>query len=120
LAIPATFGPTPLATESDQIIMDSMPIPHPRLEKKEGFLKRSGRMNKKGREITQKTLNPIICCVVVGTLAANVLGQWLNRCYADTVDVSVMNLTDMVMTYVTNLPPFQARIAHQMKSSKDR
>jgi hypothetical protein len=31
-----------------------------------------------------------------------------------------MNLTDMVMTYVTNLPPFQARIAHQMKSSKDR
>lgn len=70
------MGPTPLATMSDQIIIDSIAIPHPRLEKKKGFLNRSGRMNRKGKEIIQKMMNPTICCVVVGTLAANVLGTF--------------------------------------------
>tara|TARA_R110002033_G_scaffold105551_1_gene152756 strand:- start:305 stop:490 length:186 start_codon:yes stop_codon:yes gene_type:complete len=39
-----------------------------------GRLKYSGRMNKKGIEITQKTMNPTISYVVVGTLEANVFG----------------------------------------------
>lgn len=65
-----------MATERDHIIIDNMAIPQPRLEKKKGFLNRSGRMNKKGKDTTQKTMKPTICCVVVGTLAASVLGTF--------------------------------------------
>lgn len=70
------MGPTPLATDSDQIIIEIMAMPQPRLEMKKGFLKRSGRMNRNGKDTIQKTMKPIICCVVVGTLSARVLGTF--------------------------------------------
>ena len=44
-----------------------------------GRLKYSGRMNKKGIEITQKTMNPTISYVVVGTLEANVSSVIISR-----------------------------------------
>lgn len=59
--------------------MEIMATPHPSDEKKKGFLKRSGRMNKKGKDAIQNTMNPTICCVVAGIFAANVLGTFVKE-----------------------------------------
>lgn len=88
------MGPTPLATDSDQIIMEIMAIPHPRDEKKKGFLNRSGRIKRKGKDTTQNTMKPTICCVVAGTFAASVFGTFVNEGQI------------AVMQTVTSRPPF--------------
>lgn len=59
---------------------------------KKGFLNRSGRMNKKGTETTQKTMNPTISDVSVGTLLGKVFGRRRNDGHSavrQTLNVSV-------------------------------
>lgn len=68
-----------MATDSDQIIIEIIAMPQPRDEKKKGFLKRSGLMKRKGKDTTQKTMNPTICCVVAGTFDPRVLGTFWNE-----------------------------------------
>lgn len=52
--------------------MASIATPQPTLEIKKGFLNLSGRINRKGTEISQKMVNPTISDVVVGTLDGRV------------------------------------------------
>lgn len=70
------MGPTPLATDSDQIISATMAKPHATDDTKNGFLNFSGRMNKNGTDIHQNTMNPISSYVVVGVLALSVFGMF--------------------------------------------
>ena len=58
--------------------MANIARPQPTLDTKNGFLNRSGGINRKGTETTQKTVNPTISEVVVGTLAGRVFGIRLN------------------------------------------